>query len=329
MLLYLSRLSLCLSALTILFLYTASAVTAQELSAEEVIANAIDNRLKITSYDIEIKLDYGTDDAARIQAGRYYLEGDRLRVDLKYPYLTNRFSGLTETHFWDHTIYLPKKMIHFSSMLLRGPGKLGVKIDQDADRSREKYTEAKIWHDVRSLGFHTVGVTEGHDIEAFLRTASLPEKTVQKDTVNGIDCLKVSFKLKTGIKCDFWFAPSKGYSPIRARGYYKPHDFEYMINLNVEEWCNSGLWYPTSYSSFRRYGVFSKEIENGSIVVHSLNEPLDNSTFEITTLDVPIGRSVRTLPSNGPKRIWDGKKAVLQQRRQCNVKQKESTSAKN
>ena len=173
-------------------------------------------------------------------------------------------------------------------------------------------------------------VVIGHDIEAFLRNASLPKRAVQKDVVNGIDCLKVSYNLKFDVQCDFWFAPSKGYSPIRARGYSKSHDFEDEINLNVEEWHNSRLWYPTSYSSFRRYGDFLKETENGSILIHSLNKPLGNSTFEITTLDVPIGRSVRTLPSNGSSSIWDGKKAVLKKATcHCKVKQKEFASTKN
>ena len=297
----------------ILSLHGAGYVAAQALDPEEILTKAIENRQKIKSYDISVMLDYGEEiRESAVTRARLVLDGKSFRVDLNFPYAaTHRFDGLNETDFWDRTVYTPTQVMRFNSMLLPGPGQRVAQVDTEPDRVHADYREALNRLDIRSLGFHTTGITTGCDLAEFLRDLALPGKTASQEVLNGIECVRVTWKIKSGVECDFWFAPGFGYAPVKARGHYPPFESTDEIELTLEESNQPGIWFPTSYRSSRKYSATSQEFQNAKIVVHSINEQIEPTTFELAGLEIPVGRSVRTLPSHGPKQIWDGEKAVL------------------
>ncbi|MCG6155473.1 hypothetical protein [Rubinisphaera margarita] len=289
-------------------------LSAEEPTADEVINRAIQNRLAITDYEIEVAFNYGeTAEEGRTNLGHYYLHGEQLRVDLRYPYTqARRFPGLTKDTFWERNVYTRTRSICFCNML--GSGQRAINFDSDPRRTVPDWQEALTRYDLRTLGFHSSGASVGIPIRTIFDLAA-NEKKIAEETVNEIDCLRVSFDLESGVQCDFWFAPSCSYAPVQVRSYFEPLDLTENLELKVEEWGRSGLWFPTRYTSTESVGNKTLASEEGRLVIHSLNGPLPGDTFQLSGLNIPKGKSIQRLPSDGPAKIWDGEKIVLKRER--------------
>lgn len=303
-----ARTTLCL---ILLVACASSLALAQSESADEVIEKALSNRLKIHSYDIELSYHGGdSQPVPRIVRSHHYRQDNTLRVDYGYLDLgIHSLSELNNAFHWDREVFCPGKWTRFCS------GRQ-LEICTNPDRIQETLSEARINLDIRSLGFCTAGAIDSYGIEDFLKTLALPGKTATRDVVDGVETIRIEFKLKSGVECRFWFAPGYGYAPIKARGHYPPFNFIDEINLTVEEWKNSGLWFPTSYRSTRQASNEIYSVDNATVKIHSLNEPLAQKTFDASGLGVPVGRRVRIISPTGtktrPKMKWDGEKPVAE-----------------
>ncbi len=289
-------------------------VAADDLTADEIIARAIANREKITSYDIELTMNYGEKNVQGLaEHARFYRYGDQIRVDMQYPYrAVDRFPGLKSSHFWLRIVNSPRQSIVFCN--IEGPRQRAITVDNDPDRTVPDWEEESRRYDLRSLGFQTSGPLAAEAIDCLFKLAAT-EKELVADKVNGCNCDKVSFDLESGVECDLWFAESLDYAPLRLRFHSPVNQLTWQVDLDVEEWEDSGLYFPVRYETTLTGGNHKTMVERGHLVIHSLNGPLPDNTFHLSGLEIPEGKSIQKLPSDGPAKIWNGEKIVLKRDR--------------
>lgn len=302
--------------LTILLVLQAmtSPVSAEEMTADQIVGRAIANRKKIESYDVELEIEYGNQNAEVLaEFAHFYRAEGQLRVDLRYSSLTDSQTAVTGSpNYWLRSVFTPQRSIVFCD--IAGPLQRAINIDSDPGRTIPDWQEESRRYDLRSLGFQTAGPLSADEMNSLLASAS-GEKAVVVETVDDFECCKVSFEFKSGIQCDLWFAKALGYSPIRLRCRSRDGVQAWQIALVVKEWKDSGLYFPVSYESTQTIGGKSEMLQRGRLVIHTLNVSLPVETFELTGLQVPKGKSIQLLPSNGPARIWDGENVAIKRQR--------------
>ena len=283
-------------------------------SPDELIRVTIDSRMQIRTFDIEIEFDAKhtpmLDDGLQLRV-RY--DGERFRVDdhRVYP-KSKRFEGLTQESYWERTVYGKHSHKRFNSMVLKGPGQLVVQIHEDAETVDREYDYAATHMDFRALGFDCAGVLTSSSVTEVMETLATKEKSVHEDSVDGIDCLRLDLELVSKSKVSFWIAPQMGHCILRVVGKNDEVGITDEVKLTAAQWKGSGIWFPASYAHTRRRGDQAFDLEAGKVTVHSINEAIPADAFELTTLEIPVGRSVQTVPHpGGPKTIWDGEKIIV------------------
>lgn len=274
---------------------------------------AFEARLSIKAYDVTVKFDHGANNISgnTCISARYYFDGENLRYDHVVKYgKQERFDGLNEDSYRTVDIYRPDKHLNFSFKKMPPPGQRVVEIDAMPTSVPDKYKTARIERSLLSLGFHPGGLFPNLPMDEMLVNLSTPGRTVEDEVIGGIQCKKISLKLTTGVDCSVWIAPSQGYSIIKCRSQYDKFDMTNEITLKVEEWQSSGLWFPVHYKSIGRVNRKLTQYTVALIEVNSLNKQIPSETFQIKGIGVPVGRTVMTLPSSGPKELWDGEKVV-------------------
>lgn len=278
-----------------------------------IVEKAFEARLSIKSYDVSIKFDHLVNpNGIPWISARYYYDGENVRCDNMSVYgKGERFQGLIEDSYRTVNIYRPDRHINFSFKKLPAPGQRVVEIDTTEETVLEKLNTAMVERDIRSLGFHPAGLFPNLPMDEMLKNLATPSHTVKDDSVAGVPCKKISLKLTTGLDCSVWIAPTQGYSILKCHTYFEEYDMANEIILKVEEWHGTGLWFPAHYESTSQ--VKGKLIQQtvAEIKVNSLNDQLPSETFQLSGIGIPAGRSVRTVPSSGPKKVWDGTKAVI------------------
>ncbi|WP_437188354.1 hypothetical protein SH668x_001799 [Planctomicrobium sp. SH668] len=268
--------------------------------------------MRIHSYDIQLEFDPSkTTLVPDMRLKRVRFDGKRYRVDEQRQYEeSGRFDGLKDDVYWDRHIFDTDRYIHFNSMLLPGPGQLVAQIRTEREEIDDEYAYAQSHHDLRSLGFDCSGALTPSSVEEIMLGLASEDRSVEVDVVDGIPCLHLRLRLVTDVDFSYWIAPNLGYSILKVRGTDDVIGLKDETCYTVSEWRN-GLWFPKSFEYTRDYGGSHVDGESATIVVNSLNETIPDDTYELSSLEIPIGRSVRTVPHpGGPKQIWDGEKPV-------------------
>ncbi|MDR0703502.1 MAG: outer membrane lipoprotein-sorting protein [Planctomycetaceae bacterium] len=270
----------------------------------------LENRLKMKTWHIVFNrniVDKEDTDRNNVIQNVYIYDINRQRSDKTklQESLDKEIKPCTRTYFYDG-----KRMHSYESGIDKDGATWALEFrTPDGSREKEQYES---YFDVRILGMNTSGIYLRLPLTALI-TTSYPEikrGEIVDETCNGIPCKKITYILDNRPYSHCWIAPSKGYSVIRFEirstdGIY----YEYT-DLKVQEYKNSGIWYPY-YSKFERYENNELTIsEEMDIDVISINEPIDDKYFSLASLNIPPGTMVADPELGRGNYVWDGKEVV-------------------
>jgi hypothetical protein len=278
-------------------LFFAATSNAQRISDEatKIEQKAVDNRLKIKSWHVE--LDYATeffraDEKHKSQKLFYvnYCEADKRRVDLTQKNLNT--SEITSTKqiisdyyytFFDINCNKPATSKTFTSTVF---------VQELPDK--ELYEILPI--DIRILGFSPSGILFERQITDILGIANLSPphdnsdakyKEVVDEVLDGIACKKTIWKLSKHRTITTWLAKEMNYTPIRMDFKDDESKIYYKTTLKLSQYKKTDIWFPVN-SIFEEYE--NEELilrETVKLNVISLNEKLDKNTFTLRGFDIP------------------------------------------
>jgi hypothetical protein len=145
--------------------------------------------------------------------------------------------------------------------------------------------------DIRSIGFSSSGLVFDRDVgfilgktdaSLFAGDSSVSHKSMSKENIDGIPCIKTTWKLSKNRSNTTWFATSMGNMPIRAEFRDDGDDkILHRTKVKLEKYKNTNIWFPVA-STFEEYenGKLTLK-ETLKITTFSLNEKLPKNTFFI------------------------------------------------
>jgi hypothetical protein len=285
------------------------------LSFEE--RQAIENRKKIEQFHIEISCkhwelyDNPRSPMASVVGRIYYSDGINLRQDS----LRKRHVSIKG----EEDIYTTIRVLTKDKTVgyLRGVDDAGNRCGVDIKPHGVDAAIPVI--DVRKIGMQPSGFMFDFPIDKIIGRSDRKNNVITDDTFNGVPCKKIEYiNSESGSKLTYWISPSKGYSVLcmvcNSDGKGKYEEFDTITDcttVEVAEYKNSGLWFPTR-ASFTRTNEKTKKIEmkhDFEITVHSLNEPLNPEFFTLKSFGIPVGTDVLIYPDSKDENFyWDGYK---------------------
>jgi len=171
--------------------------------------------------------------------------------------------------------------------------------------------------DPRLLGLFPDSTPNGimyHD-ESYLRRFDRDEPSLHEDTWEEMDCWRVEYVTLNDVRIRIWIVPAQGPSVVRmeqewhAKGKRDGHFLD-RIEVGLSRVEPAGIWYPESIVYERTKDGVSLEREVVDVVVRSMNEPLDSSTFQLIGMGIPAGTPVSGYLDPRGSVEWDGREIV-------------------
>ncbi len=148
----------------------------------------------------------------------------------------------------------------------------------------------------------------------FIGRADRTPPSMTREATGGVDCWKIEFSLKNGVKARAWIAPDRGYSPIRLETEFTSAGKVYFHELHsdVAPIPGANLWFPRRCECLRRIDGAVVAAETLDVALHDVNKPVPASVFTLAGLDIPPGTHVSFIHFDPPRKMetWDGKKLV-------------------
>jgi hypothetical protein len=166
--------------------------------------------------------------------------------------------------------------------------------------------------DFRALGFDCAGVLMSASVGEVMRNLATGRKSVHEDAVDGISCLRLDLELVSKTRMSFWIAPQLGHCILRVLGTNDEIGITDEVKFTAQQWARSGIWFPASYAHRRQRAGRVFDHEAGSVTIHSINEAIPATAYELKSFRIPVGHGVQIVPGpDGSSRMWDGEKIVL------------------
>ena len=295
---------------TILADYDAKEIAVVE---ERVIAN----RLAMHQWHMRVTFAVEDEDSRRepdapVAAGyTSYVDGDRIRIDSTFRY-AKKMPGVDEDSFTITTIWGNDEHIMYSTRRFEDGAKAALEVaDRDWSLNEEHNGEIRI-PPVRKMGMLPGGLLVDQPLTKCIGNPNRTELRMSDDVLNDIECKKLSFVSDGGLPTRVWVAPAMGYSVVRMEHDWKSksHDYLDRTDVVVEEYQDTGIWFPVSAGWQRiQDSKVTTMRETVEVEILSLNEPLDPKFFSIADLNVPVGTFVNRRPYSGSF-VWDGEQVV-------------------
>ncbi|NQT14623.1 MAG: hypothetical protein HQ582_17835 [Planctomycetes bacterium] len=291
-----------------------------ELDADEIAAierRVIANRLAMHQWRIRVSFtreSKGTrrEPDAPVGTGyTFYLDGKRSRVDWTFRYI-KKPPGIDEGSYTSTAIWSDDQHIDYSTQCFEDGAKSALEVaDREWSLKNEANGEIRL-PPLRALGMLPFGLLINGTMTDCIGNPNRTELRMSDDIVDGIKCKKISFVSEGGLPSRVWVAPDMGPSVVRMEQEWKAksHNYFYRTDVVVEEYRNTGIWFPVS-AEWRQSqdGNDSTMREAVQVEILSLNEPLDPKFFTIADLNVPAGSFVNKRPSTA-NHIWDAEQVV-------------------
>lgn len=143
------------------------------------------------------------------------------------------------------------------------------------------------------------------------RTVASPVRLssqVRTEMIDGVECVVTEYVRRKGASVKLWIAEELNWSVVRV-DFSTVEGYEETVRTKYEQDKSSGIWFPKEYSTkAMRSGVLKYE-EKATVRVVSLNEPIDDTLFRLSGIELSAGTPVvlRNVDQTGLKRgYWDG-----------------------
>jgi len=219
-------------------------------------------------------------------------------------------SRVTGQEYTDITIFNDRQQLTFSDRVFDDGSlpALGV-ADRDWVLSNESHGEILVM-DIRQIGMFPGGLFLVLPLTTYLGNPNRSAIELADDTVNGVDCKKVSFLTKSGAPTRMWISPTQGYSLIRMEqdwrvGESAPDSYRDQVLVAVRNVPSTEIWFPSQITRTRHWENGGVDTESMDLEVVSMNQDLDPRVFSLEDLKVPAGTFVNKRPYDSDF-VWDG-----------------------
>lgn len=148
---------------------------------------------------------------------------------------------------------------------------------------------------------------ENAPIDSFVGRRDRTNLRAVRDTIDGQECLRISYQYGKGFQVAFWISESQGFSVVRLDWSGPEYKVEMLSTPARTE--PAGVWFPKRIVWTNTGGGAVVERDTCTIDVKSINAPIDPSRFEVGALNLPAGSSIE-IPPKRETMIWTGTELV-------------------
>jgi hypothetical protein len=251
----------------------------------------VEDRLKIKSWHVEVDSsleDFEEKHKSQFVKYTYYSESGKRRRDIVTKRTKDKiaegFSNYVKKEIWSDYYY------QFYDEIPESPDSNERPMNfVDKWEINDEMATLHLPIDVRSIGFSSSGLVFDHEVgfilgktdaSLFAGDSSVSHKSMSKENIDGIPCIKTTWKLSKNRSNTTWFATSMGNMPIRVEFRDDGDDkVLHRTKIKLEKYKNTNIWFPIS-STFEEYNDGKLTLrETLKITTFSLNEKLPKNTF--------------------------------------------------
>ncbi|CAD7704290.1 unnamed protein product, partial [Ostreobium quekettii] len=137
--------------------------------------------------------------------------------------------------------------------------------------------------------------------------ANRHKQTVEDVNVSGQELLLIRFETSVGSTIAIWYDREKDGQPVKLTADFPKHDLTAEVNVEYQL-CDDGVtWLPSKVVSLQELKGEKDWYEESDLEVISVNEPVPDSIFTLSSLDIPE-KSIQNYPALAEDTYWDGEK---------------------
>ncbi len=151
------------------------------------------------------------------------------------------------------------------------------------------------------------------EMESYVANVEQREVLVMEELLDGMNCYRVDYLNKDGVRITTWFDPSKSMNVVKisATGTNRLGTYTSTVVSTLQHFPEAGVWYPqetihTSKSTGRNTPAYAERIRFSDV---KLNIPISPEQFTVKALGAPPHTGIARGYDKGiPSEEWNGEK---------------------
>jgi hypothetical protein len=251
----------------------------------------------------------------------FWLDGDRLRCD---RWLKLEGEDEPTRRIYCRNCQIDKHFVFYSGQKLP-KGKVMVLDIHEMTRAtapQERIPE------FRALGMAAEQIGDSESFEAVLAYPNRENLALTPETLNGVDCQRLSYRVPGGGSVRAWIAKDRGPSVMRIEieSEFRGKRLSFLADSELEKM--SGVWFPKKYTYIHRVDGVEVDRRVIDVQVKSFNKPIDPEVFTVAGIGIPPQTPIMGITDvRRGQLIWDGKEIVSRNKQPLPPEVKESNKA--